>query len=175
MKAALGILTAVALLSFLYFFFAALFAFGQARAERKPSSYSTSSLLSTIFLGGSYTDRGKEWFARFSRCWFFGFVSGVVMVMSGASYVHLRDGAVGPHPFKSPLFLAVPVIVFVTALIGFLGSTLWLLVSLVGAALRKLRNESTSDAQRRWIIYSVQWTAGCFVLAALSLVIMRHQ
>lgn len=174
MQAALGILTALAILSFLYFFFAAMAALGQARAEKKRLPYPKPSLLPAVFDSNSYTDRGKEWMATYYRRWFFGFASGAVMVVSGAGYVHLRDGAVGPSPFKSPVFVAAPAILFVTALMAFLGCALWLLVCLAGAALQKLRNESMSDAQRRQIVKSLQWTAGCFVIAASSFVIMRN-
>ena len=174
MQAALGLLTALAILSFLYFFFAAMAALGQARAEKKRVPYPKLSLLPAVFDSNAYTDRGKEWMATYYRRWFFGFASGAVMVVSGAGYVHLRDGAVG-SPFNSPVFIAAPAVVFVTALTAFLACALWLLVCLAGAALRKLRSELMSDAQRRQIVKILQWTAGCFVIAAVSLVIMRHQ
>lgn len=168
MKVALGILTAVAILSFLYFFFAALFAFGQARAERKPFSYSKSSLLSAIFLGGSYTDRGKEWLARFCRCWFFGFVSGVIMFIAGSGYAHLRDGGTGPFPLESPFLNLLPAMLGAITLMAFFISATWLLILLAGSVLRKLRKEPTSDAQRRGITKSLRWTFGCFAAAIMS-------
>ncbi|KAF0104734.1 MAG: hypothetical protein FD144_1263 [Rhodospirillaceae bacterium] len=175
MKLALAILTLLAMFSFLYFCVVSAVAIVGARLERQPFPPSKTSFGSTLWDGGPYTERGKELMARYYRNFFFAFASGMVMVVSGAGYVHLRDGAVGPSPFKSPVFIAAPAIVFGNALMAFLGCALWLLVCLAGAALRKLRGESTSDAQRRQIFKSLQWTAGCFVVAALSLVIMRHQ
>jgi hypothetical protein len=173
MKVALAVLTLLAMFSFLYFWVAALGAFVGARMETRPSP--KISFLAGPWSSDSYTERGKELMARYYRSFFFGFASGAVMLVSGVGYVYLRDGAVGPSPFKSPAFIAAPAIVFGNALIAFLGCALWLLVCLAGVARRKLRDESTSDAQRRQIIKSVQWTAGCFVIAASSLVIMRNQ
>lgn len=175
MKAALGILTAVAILSFLYFFFAALFALGQARAEKKPFSYSTSSLLPTMFFGGSYTDRGKEWLARFYRRWFFGFVSAIIMLITGSGYAYLRDGGTGPSPLKSPFLILLPAMLGATALMAFLVSATCLLISLGWSALRKLRNEPTSDVHRRWIVKSLQWTFGCLAVWVLSIVFTHLQ
>jgi len=173
-KIALAILTLLSSFSFLYFFVVAALAIVGARLEVKLPS-SQSSLLRGSRDGGPYTERGKELMARYYRSLFLVFASGAVMVASGAGYVYLRDGAVGPSPFKSPAFIAAPAIVFGNALIAFLGCAVWLLVCLAGATLRKRRSQPTSDAQRRQIIKSLQWTAGCFVVAALSLVIMRHQ
>ena len=175
MKLALAILTVLGMFSFLYFVVAALAAMLGARLERQPLPSSKTSFFPGLWDGGPYTERGKELMARYYRNFFFAFASGAVMVVSGAGYVHLRDGAVGPSPFKSPAFVAAPAVVFGNALIAFLGCALWLLVCLAGAALRKRRGESTSDAQRRQIVRSLKWTTGCFVIAALSLVIMRHQ
>ena len=175
MKLALAILTLLAMFSFLYFIVVSAVAIVGARLERQPLVSPKTSFVTALWDGGPYTERGKELMARWYRNFFFTLVSGAVMVASGASYVHLRDGAVGPSPFKSPAFIAAPAIVFGNALIAFLGCAVWLLVCLAGAALRKRRSEPTSDAQRRQIIKSLQWTAGCFVIAALSLVIMRHQ
>ncbi len=175
MKLALAILTVLGIFSFLYFFVAALGAMLGARLERQPFPSAKTSFVAGLWDGGPYTERGKALMARYYRNFFFAFASGAVMVVSSAGYVHLRDGAVGPSPFKSPAFVAAPAIVFGNALIASVGCALWLLVCLAGAALRKQRGESTSDAQRRQIFKSLKWTTGCFVIAALSLVIMRHQ
>ncbi len=175
MKLALAILTVLGTFSFFYFLVAALLAIVGARLERQPLPSSKTSFVSTLWDGGPYTERGKELMARYYRNFFFAFASGAVTAVSSAGYVHLRDGAVGPSPFTSPAFIAAPAIVFGNALIAFIGCALWLLVCLARAALRKRRGGSTSDAQRRQIVKSLQWTAGCFVIAALSLVIMRHQ
>jgi len=172
---ALAILTLLSSFSFLYFLVVAALAIVGARLEVKRLPSSQSSFLRGSGDGGPHTERGKELMTRYYRNLFFVFASGAVMVASGAGYVHLRDGAVGPSPFKSPVFIAAPAIVFGNALIAFLGYALWLLVCLAGSALRKRRGESTSDAQRRQIVRSLKWTTGCFVIAALSLVIMRHQ
>lgn len=175
MKLALAILTLLAMFSFLYFLVVSAVALVGARLERQPLASPKTSFVTALWDDGPYTERGKELMARCYRNFIFTFVSGAVMVASGAGYVHLRDGAVGLSSFKSPFFIAAPAIVFGNALIAFLGCASWLLVCLAGAALRKLRNESVSDAQRRQLVKSLQWTAGCFVIAALSLVIVRHQ
>jgi hypothetical protein len=175
MKLALAVLTLLAMFSFLYFLVVSAVALVGARLEVKQVPSPKTSFFPGLWGDGPYTERGKELMARCYRNFFFTFVSGAVMVASGASYVHLRDGAIGPSPLKSPAFIAAPAIVFGNALIAFLGCAFWLLACLAVAALRKLRNESTSDAQRRQIVKSLQWTAGCFVIAALSLVIMRNQ
>lgn len=172
---ALAILSLLSSFSFLYFLVVAALAIVGARLEMKRLPSTQSSLLRDSEDGGPYTERGKELMGRYYRTLFFVFASGAVMVASGAGYVHLRDGAVGPSPFKSPVFIAAPAIVFGNALIAFLGCAVWLLACLAGAALRRRRGESTSDDQRRQIIKSLRWTAGCFVIAAVSLVVMQHQ
>ena len=175
MKLAFAILTVLAVFSFFYFFVASAAAIVGARLEVKQFPSDKSSLFLSLWGGGPYTERGKELMARYYRNFFFAFASGAIMAVSGAGYVHLRDGAVGPSPFKSPAFIAAPAVVFGNALIAFLGCAVWLLVCLAGAALRKRRREPMSDAQRRQIVKSFQWTIGCFVIAALSLVILRSQ
>lgn len=155
MKLALAILTLLAMFSFLYFMVVSAVALVGARLERQPFPSSKTSFVSKLSDGGPYTERGKELMARYYRSFFFGFASGAVMLVSGVGYVYLRDGAVGPSPFKSPAFIALPAIIHGTALLAFLGSALWLLVCLAGAGLRRLHRETTTEAQRRQIFKSL--------------------
>lgn len=173
MKPLLAIVTLLAALSFLYFWVVCFVLFVRARGELKPAP--KQSWLRAGLANDSYTDRGKEFMARYYRAFFFGMASGLVMVMSGSAYVHLRDGVPEPWPPKSPVFIAVPAMIHATAVLAFLGSLLWLLVILFAAGRRRLRGETMSESQRKGIVRSIQWVAGSFAIAALSLVIMRNQ
>ncbi len=173
MKPLLAIVTLLAALSFLYFWVVCFVSFFGARGERKPVP--KHSWLPAVLVNDSYTDRGKELMARYYRAFAFGMASGLVMVTTGSAYVHLRDGEPGPWPPKSPVFIAVPAMIHAAAVLAFLGSLVWLLVILLAAGRRRLRGEPTSEAQRKSIMTSIQWAAGSFAIAALSLVIMRNQ
>lgn len=172
MKLLFAIITLLAVLAFLYFWVAGLLTWLRALGERKPGPKAR--WFGTFLGDDSYTDRGKELVAKYHRAWFFGMVSGLVMLLAGSRYVHLRDGATGPWPPKDPAFVALPAILFMLAFLAFLGSVAWLLFGLSRAGFRRWRNEATSEPQRRDIWKSLRWVAGSFVVATLAQVMMRN-
>lgn len=175
MKITFGILTALAILSFLYFVFAAVAALGQARAEMKRLPPTKLSFLPSVLDSDCYTDRGKEWIAIYYRRWFLGFGSAVVMFGCGNAYVYLRDGGTVLSSLEFPVFVAMPEMLAATTFMAFFGSATWLLIGLGGAGLRRLRNRPTSDAQRRRISRSLKWTFGSFAIVVLSVVILQFR
>lgn len=164
MKLVLGGLAILSILSGFYFFFSTMAAWGEAQAAMRRVSYRAPSLLPAVLDLDSYTDRSKEWFATLFQRVFLMFVSLVVGITSVFGSEYLRDGGNGP---SSHFFLVVPAILGSMGFIWFVASAAWLFVGLGSAALRWLRSEPTSDAQRRRIIRSVWWTVCSLIIVIL--------
>lgn len=173
MKPLLGLLTAAAVLSFLYFFVVSLTSLGRARAELKPFPSSKSGWLPTTLNSASYTARGQELLARYYRSFFFGFASAMVMVVCGSLYVDLKHTSAGTTLPRHPALLAVPAVIHAASLVVFLAGLLWLLFAVVVLGRRRWRGEPIGDAQQRLFRTSLKWTVGSFVVVVLSFTLLR--